>query len=157
MNCHADCRCNFGEDWADASFVLPDLAVGGMVHPDDIDELRELGITHVLSVNWPDRPEYPEVVAAFRHLDLAILDDAQPKPPEWFQAGTAFASSLGPTDKLLVHCGHGINRGPAMTYAILRSRGYDPAAAEAVLREGRPQTGGRTWAIYARCADAALS
>ena len=156
--CHRDCRCQFGEDWEDVSFVLPDLAVGGMVHADEIPALRALGITHVLNVNWPDRPEYPEVVSAFRHLDLAILDDGQPKPPEWFRAGIAFADTMGPRDKLLVHCGHGVNRSPAMAYAILRARGY--AFAERMIRDARPQTGsgatGSAFAVYRISADIAI-
>ena len=126
-----------------------------MVHPDEIEDLKALGITHILSVNWPDRPEYPEVVAAFHHLDLAILDDGQPKPAEWFLAGIAFAESLGPHDRLLVHCGHGVNRSPAMVYAILRAWGH--ADAETILRAARPQTGsGRTggsFGVYRDSAD----
>lgn len=152
--CHGDCRCQKGHVQEDVSWVLPDLAVGGMPHDWDIPRLQELGVTHVLSVNWPDRPEYPEVVAAFAHLDLAILDDAEPKPPEWFRAGIAFAESVPPEGKLLVHCGHGINRSPAMVYAILLSRGVkDP---EAKLRTARHQTGTSTFAIYRDSAHAAL-
>ena len=126
-----------------------------MVHPYEIPELRGLGVTHILNVNWPDRPEYPEVVAAFRHLDLAIRDDGEPKPAEWFQAGISFATSMSPDDKLLVHCGHGVNRSPAMAYAILRSWGIDNA--EAMLRAARPQTGsgstGGAFAVYRDSAD----
>lgn len=157
--CHRDCRCQFGRDWEDVSFLTPRLAVGGMVHDYEIEDLRRLGITHVLNVNWPDRPEYPEVVASFRHLDLAILDDGLPKPASWFQAGIDFAATLGPTDKLLVHCGHGVNRSPAMAYAILRSWGVDDA--ETVLRTARPQTGsGRTggaFETYRASADEAIA
>ena len=156
--CHRDCRCQFGQDWEDVSFVTPRLALGGMVHDYDIPDLRALGITHIINVNWPDRPEFLEVVAAFCHLDLAILDDGQPKPVEWFRSGISFADSLGPADKLLVHCGHGVNRSPAMVYAILRAWGYSDA--EAMVRQARPQTGsgktGGAFEIYRQSADAAL-
>lgn len=149
--CHRDCRCQFDPRHTDVSFLTPDLAVGGMVHPDEIADLRALGITHVLSVNWPDRPEYPEVIASFQHLNLAILDDALPKPIEWFQAGIDFANTLAPGDKLLVHCGHGINRSPAMAYAILRSRGVTDA--ETVVTVGRHQTGSVAMGVYRKSAD----
>jgi len=126
-----------------------------MVHDYEIDDVKALGITHVLNVNWPDRPEYPEVVTAFRHLDLAISDDGEPKPWSWFRAGIDFAASLGPADKLFVHCGHGINRSPAMAYAILRSWGIGDA--ETVLRAARPQIGsgktGGAFAVYRDSAD----
>ena len=75
----------------------------------------------------------------------------QPKPAEWFHAGIAFAASIGPDDKLFVHCGHGINRGPVMAYAILRSQGY--LDAEAMMRAARPQMGA---SMYLASADAAL-
>jgi len=148
-----------GQDWEDVSFITPTLAVGGMVHDYEIDDLRALGITHVLNVNWPDRSEQPAVVDAFVHLDLAILDDGQPKPPEWFQAGIAFAATLRSTDKLLVHCGHGVNRSPAMAYAILRAQGRSDA--EALIRANRPQAGsgktGGSLAVYIASADAAVA
>ena len=152
--CHRDCRCQFGEDWPDVSWVLPNLAVGGMVHDWEIEELKELGVTHIINVNWPDRPEYPKVIESFAHLGLANLDNGEPKPVWWWQAGVDFASHLGPGDKLLIHCGHGINRGPAMTYAVLRSWGY--ADAEARLRAARPQTGGEVFETYRASADGAV-
>lgn len=155
--CHADCRCYFGHDWEDVSFITPKVAVGGMVHDYEIPDLQRLGITHIINVNWPDRPEYPEVVATFRHLDLAIRDDGVPKPSEWFQAGIDFAHTLGPDDRLLVHCGHGVNRSPAMVYAILRAQGLDAPVAEATLRAHRPQTGsgktGGAFEVYRQSAE----
>ena len=156
--CHRDCRCQFAQDREDVSFVTPRLAVGGMVHEYEVEDLKALGITHIINVNWPDRPEYPEVVASFVHLDLAILDDGEPKPAAWFQQGIDFAATLGPDDRLLVHCGHGVNRSPAMVYAILRSWGI--LDAEKVLREARPQTGsgktGGSFEVYRKSAEALL-
>ena len=153
--CHRDCRCNFGQSWEDVSFITPRLAVGGMVHDYEIPEIQALGITHIINVNWPDRPEHAEVVLSFRHLDLAVLDDGLPKLPAWFHAGLDFANTLGPDDKLLVHCGHGVNRSPAMAYAILRAWGYDDA--EAIVRAARPQTGsgktGGSFEVYRQSAD----
>lgn len=155
MDCHRDCRC-WNQRRVDVTFVAPQLAVGGMVHPDEILALQNLGITHILNVNWPDRPEYPEVVAAFSHCDLPIRDDSKIKPASWFQAGIEFAATMGLSDKLLVHCGHGVNRSPAMAYAILRSWGIEDA--ESVLRSARPQTGtgstGGAFTVYRQCVDA---
>jgi len=149
-SCHSDCRCHFGGG-VDVSFITPNLAVGGMIHETEVSALRSLGITHIINVNWPDRPEHPVVVQSFAHLGLAMLDDAQPKPAWWFQAGIDFASHLGPTDTLLVHCSAGINRSPAMAYAILRARGHDDA--EQRIRAARNQTGGGTFAVYCASAD----
>ena len=143
------------------SFVTPALAVGGTVHQEDIADLRALGVTHIINVNWPDRPEPQAVVDAFSHLDLTILDDAEPKPESWFRSGINFAATLGPTDKLLVHCGHGINRSPAMAYAILRAQGHDETTAEQMVRFARPQTGagstGACFAVYCDSADEAVA
>ena len=156
--CHADCRCHRGGR-EDVSFIANGLAVGGMVHEDEIGTLMRMGITHVINVNWPDRPEYPGVVAAFRHLDLAIPDDGKPKPAEWFQAGIDFADAKPEGCAVLVHCGHGVNRSPAMAYAILRSWGLSETEAEDLVRRRRPQTGtggtGSFFEVYRRSSDAA--
>jgi protein-tyrosine phosphatase len=157
MTHHVDCRCNQGPLalGADVDWVTPHLAVSGQPHEAEIPVLLAMGITHIINVNWPDRPEDEAIQQAFVWRDLAHLDDARPKPPELFQSGIEFAATLGPTDKLLVHCGHGINRGPAMVYAILKSQGYPDA--EAMLRRARPQTGGGPFDIYRQSADEAIA
>jgi protein tyrosine phosphatase (PTP) superfamily phosphohydrolase (DUF442 family) len=143
-------------------FITQDLAVGKRPTKDDIAALEAAGITCILNVGWPDEPEAIEVREAFCYLDLSILDDGKPKPKDWFLAGIEFWETRAlHLDKVFVHCRHGINRSPAMAYALLRSDGMGPVEAEALVRRRRRQTGtgatGDWFNVYARSADEALS
>lgn len=143
------------------SQITGNLYVSGKLGASDIPSLKSEGITHILNVNWPDQPEPQEIKDAFVHLDMSALpetlDDGKPKPASWFEAGIAFSDTVH-KGKLLVHCGHGINRGPAMAYAIMKHRGIE--RPEAILRQYRPQVGtgstGEWFEVYRKSADEAL-
>lgn len=122
------------------SQITDDLFVGGRLRATDVGLLDGLGITCVLNVGWPDEPDPQEIQNNFCYQDETILDDGKPKPAEWFQSGIDFYNAREPGEKVLVHCGHGINRSPAMVYAILRSQGMGEQDALALLRKQRPQT-----------------
>jgi protein-tyrosine phosphatase len=144
------------------SRITGDLYIGGTLAITDIPALKKEGITHILNVNWPDKPEPQEIKDAFVHLDLSglpeTLDDGKPKPASWFARGIAFSKTVPSKGKLLVHCGHGINRSPAMMYAIMKSQGYEDPAR--IIKQYRPQTGtgdtGEWFEVYRKSADEAL-
>ena len=55
---HPDCRCNVNPLYQpDVSWITPQLATGGQPHESEVAFLKATGITHILNVNWPDRPE----------------------------------------------------------------------------------------------------
>lgn len=139
------------------SYITDELAVSGRLTAADIPALKSYGVTSVLNVGWPDEPDAGLIQSEFKYLDLTTMDDGQPKPSEWFDAGVKFYRER-PEGVVLVHCGHGINRSPAMAYAILRSEGMPPVAAEALVREKRKQAGsgltGSWFDIYIKSADA---
>lgn len=144
------------------SFVTDWLAVGGRPTAGDVEALRNFGITHVLDVGWPEEPDPPEITSAFKHLSLSILDDGQPKPASWFAEGAAFAAeAVASGGKVLVHCGHGVNRSPAMAYSILRRAAYTPDRAETLIRQRRRQTAtgptGGWFNVYVKSAEDALA
>lgn len=120
-------------DW---NYITQRLATGARIAtPADAAALAGGGITHVLNVcREPDAP------GPFEMLHLPLADDGQPKPPEWFLAGVRFALAAlaRPGPRIYVHCRAGIQRGPSMTYAILRVFGLPPKDAYDLLVRRRP-------------------
>ncbi|MFD9107046.1 hypothetical protein [Streptomyces bottropensis] len=60
-------------------------------------------------------------------------------------------ASLGEGARLYCHCAAGVNRSPAAAYAILRSRGWEPATARARILTRRPEARPRYFDDAERC------
>ena len=137
------------------NFVTARLATGGALGgPPDVDALAAMGVTHVIDC----RAEFDDgalLAQRFHYLHDPTADDGQTKPPSWFQPGIAFAlQALGqPGNRVYAHCAMGVNRGPSMCYAIMRSFGWVTADALAMIKSARPQAQVR----YAGDADAAIA
>ena len=113
------------------------VSIGGL---DDLDGLRDAGVTHVLSLldpGWPE-PESLGVVAPHRRLDLRFHDIVDPlpglrRPGQRDVAGVldfARALAAAPQAHLLVHCQKGLSRSTASLALILaQARGDWPADA----------------------------
>jgi predicted protein tyrosine phosphatase len=111
---------------------------------DDLDGLRDQGVTHVLSLLNPgwDEPEPFRAFAPHERLDLRFHDIVDPLPglrrpapgdvAALLDFGRALAASPGA--HLLVHCEKGLSRSTASLALILaQARGDWPA--DAVLAE----------------------
>lgn len=139
----------------DYDFVNERVAVGAAIgSTDDIAVLKAAGITDVVDCQI-EHDDTPDLGADFAVLWIGVSDDGQPKPVEWFQKGIEFAANAlaRPNRRVYFHCAAGVNRGPSMCYAYLRSQGWNPVEAETYIRAVRPQVG----IAYKLDADAAIT
>jgi dual specificity phosphatase 3 len=126
---------------ADFSFITERLACGAQLQgPDDIKQIIAAGITHIVDAQQ-ERNDGVLIPANCIYLWDPTADDGQHKPPEWFAYAITFAANafLTPRAKLLTHCAAGVNRGPSLAYAIMRSQGWSDGEAMLQLKTKRPQ------------------
>lgn len=143
-------RCDFSK-------ITERLYTGGMIA--DIESLEQLlneGVTHVIdAMSEADDlrllKNHPKVTYIW---DGALDDGVHPKPVEWFEKAINFAleALVKPGTIIYTHCAAGVNRGPSLTYAIMRAIGYSGAEAYLKIKERRPQA----MMAYANDADQAL-
>lgn len=141
---------------ADFNFITTRLATGAALQgPEDVADLAVAGITDVIDcrAEFDDAPLFAKV-KRIHYLWDGTADDGEPKPPLWFSKGIEFglAALARPKRKVYCHCAAGVNRGPSMAYAILRSMGFSSVEASTLIRSVRPQVGIR----YAPDADKAV-
>ena len=130
---------------ADFGMITARLATGAAItDPADVTALVNARVTHVLDC----REEFDDAPllagASLTYLWDPTADDGLPKPDSWWSAGLVFAtaaySRLGTC--VYAHCAAGVNRGPSMSYAILRAcMGFPPDTARSLVLAGRPQAG----------------
>jgi len=141
---------------ANASFVTPQLLVGGDLDPYDDElsgrQLRELvdaGLTHIADcrVEADDTELVSRLAPEVDYWWDGIDDAGQRVPASWFEeAVTHVLTALeSPEAVVLTHCHMGINRGPSLGYAVLLGLGWDPVDAIDAIRTARPQA----YAAYA--------
>jgi len=111
---------------------------------DDLDGLREAGVTHVLSLldpGWPEPPSF-DTFGPHRRLDLRFHDIVDPLPglrrpgPDDVAAVLDFARGFAsePQAHLLVHCQKGLSRSTA-SLALILAQARQDFTADAVLAE----------------------
>lgn len=122
------------------SWITSCLAVGGSFRPRDVHRLASLGITAVADLRAEDKDDHEELAhhsIAFLHLpaeDATALSPAQMmQGVQWIQR----QQSKG--GKVLIHCQHGVGRGPLLGCAALVAQGYSAGDAVAIMREKRWQ------------------
>jgi dual specificity phosphatase 3 len=134
---------------ANVSFVTARLAVGGDLSPRaavalaQLDELVDLGVTHIVDVRleWSDEEFVAEHAPQVGYLHHGMDDAGQRVAGEWFDTGVEFvleAMTTSPDAVVLTHCHMGINRGPSLGFAVLLALGWDPVDALDALRTARP-------------------
>ena len=107
-----------------------------------VDELRILGITHIIDnrIEWSDEDFVRSYAPEMRYVWNPQDDAGQAMPDSWFERGVG--SALGALAQegtaVLAHCHMGINRGPSMAFAILLALGHSPVRALAAIRHARP-------------------
>ncbi len=133
---------------ANISFVTPQLAVGGDLDARDpqralaqLEELRALGLTHVVDVRseWSDAATFAASAPEVAYLHHGMDDAGQAVPLVWFERAVTWVEAAGPAAVVLTHCHMGINRGPSLGFAVLLAQGWDPVEAIAAIRAARPQ------------------
>lgn len=134
------------------SWVTPRIALGsGVWDASDVGVVVDAGITDVLDCRGDSGVLYRG--APVSYFACPAPDDGAPKPVDWFLDGVAFAAGAlrTPTARVLIHCTAGINRSPAMCYALLRLLGDTAADAAAKIARARPLATARYYAD-AECA-----
>ena len=113
------------------SWITDDLAVGGSFSTSDAERLaRELGIKAVVDL----RVEACDDAAVLKRHGIAFLhlptEDHCAVSRPMLDAGVAFAGRhLDRSERVLIHCQHGIGRSALLALCVLVSRGRAPLAA----------------------------
>lgn len=141
----------------DFSRITERLYTGGMISNEEgLQQLLNQGVTHVIDAmaennDYKLLKVHPKIV----YLWNGEKDDGvHPKPVEWFEKAINFAleALVKPGTIIYTHCAAGVNRGPSLTYAIMRAIGYSGAEAYLQIKQRRPQA----MMAYAQDADQAL-
>jgi predicted protein tyrosine phosphatase len=122
------------------SWITDDLAVGGALRRRDYRRLTTLGITAVIDA----REEAADDAEALAKLGIRLLHLPTPDRHELSQEqlvrGTRWSlDQLAEGGKLLVHCQHGVGRGPLQGCAILIGQGLSAPEALRTIRTRRWQ------------------
>jgi len=108
---------------------------GGWIVPQDIPELVQLGITHILNLDLP----YEDSLA-FREANLTlgnlyIPDYCLMKPQLVREVIDVIEESLSsPSHKLYIHCIVGVSRSPTVSWLYLIHTGFSPEEAAARVK-----------------------
>lgn len=104
------------------SQVSDSLVVGRRPRAHDLDELKSLEITHVIScLDEPKRDSLEPLHSSFRALFIPIRDGMHEDISLAFPAAFDFAqrSKATPGGKLLVHCEAGVSRSATIAIALM--------------------------------------
>jgi protein-tyrosine phosphatase len=118
-------------------FVTKRLAFGsGITKWRDVEELRRLGITHVINLR---RNIHDKKVRQFECLWLPFRDDKQPRPHCFYRRGLAFytEATRKRRGKVFVMCRLGICRSASLTYFLLRASGRSEEEALRLVTNAR--------------------
>jgi len=143
---NAGCRVDFARRkerklGMDITWITSRIGLGGGIwNEENMSELARMGITHVIDMQI----EFDDTPLAEPHgiqvLWNATDDDFQPKPPELFERGVAFAAEAleQPDSKLFIHCAAGVHRAAMMTLCVLCSMGWELETAMETISARRP-------------------
>lgn len=111
-------------DRLNLSWITPQLAVGGRIHPDDIPRLAAMGVTRVVDT----RSEHHDDEAALAAHGIQLLylptPDTFPLSVEQLRQGTDWITAqIAGGQRVLIHCEHGVGRSVLLTAAALVAGG----------------------------------
>lgn len=119
-------------DW----IVKGQVGAMSMPWPDEAQELRQLGITAVLSLAQGAPSNFEQ--AGIEHLVLPIRDFHPPSPAQLEAAVEFVELAVGSGGACAVHCQAGLGRTGTVIAAWLVRRGRTPREAIAEVRRVRP-------------------
>lgn len=127
-------------DKLNMSWITPNLAVGGRIHPEDIKALAASGVTHVVDT----RSEYRDDAEALakEHIELLYLPTADTQPltsEQMFQGAQWVQERIEQGGRVLIHCEHGVGRSAQLTCAVLIYDGMHAHDALQLVQQKRWQ------------------
>lgn len=122
------------------TWITDKLAVGGAPSRRDYRRLATLGITAIVDT----REEASDDPQALEKLGIRLLhlptEDRQSLSQQQLQRGASWAiEQLAERGKVLVHCQHGVGRGPLLGMAVLIAQGLSAPEALKTVRSRRWQ------------------
>ncbi len=118
-------RLDFSIDLRETFFseITPTLYLGGRPNRERVQELREAGITHVVSCLMEDeRAQMAFLQQDFHHLFLSVHDGMHEDIASTFSQLFDFAATAtagDPRAKLFIHCEVGVSRSATLAIALL--------------------------------------
>lgn len=127
-------------DRLNMSWVTPQLAVGGRIHPEDIARLAHAGVTAVVDT----RSEYQDDEQALAAEGIKLLylptPDTQPLTLDDIRRGATWVNErLAEGERVLIHCEHGVGRSVLLTAASLVAGGMSAQEAIDLVQRRRWQ------------------
>lgn len=127
-------------DTLNLSWITPQLAVGGRIHPEDIARLAALGVTAVVDTRSEHRDDERALGAEGIQLLYLPTPDTFPLTLEQLDEGTQWVTrQIAAGGKVLIHCEHGVGRSVLLTAATLVAGGMSADVAMSLVRRGRWQ------------------
>jgi hypothetical protein len=133
----------------DITWLTDRIAVGGGIWTaDNMAAVSRAGITHVIDmqIEFDDTPlaQPHGIVVCWNPVvgEFEPNGDFEPKPPEVFARGVAFALAAleEPKAKLFIHSAAGVYRAPIMALALLAVMGWMVEDAMDLIQAKRPVT-----------------
>jgi len=142
----------------DITWLSDRIAVGGGIwNADNMAAVGRAGITHIIDmqIEFDDTPlaEPHGIAVCWNPVD----DDFEPKAPEVFARGVAFAlEALEQSGaKVFIHCAAGVHRAPMMALAVLAVMGWTVEDAMDLIEGRRPAADFAE--VYVRSVEAYLN
>ncbi len=97
--------------------ILDNIYLGSISSVYDVEELKKIGITHVVSVIAGFEPPYPD---DFKYLVLHALDTGNTDLQEYFEVSNEYIENAIENDgKVLIHCMAGRSRSATILAAYI--------------------------------------
>jgi protein-tyrosine phosphatase len=137
---------DFSVDLRESFFspITPTMYLGARPKPEHMPELKEAGVTHVVSCLKEDEsPQMAFLHRDFRHLFIGVRDgvhqDIAGTFPQFFDFAEA-ATTGSPKAKLFVHCEVGVSRSASLVTAwLMKTKGMSFFDAVSHVRSKRAQ------------------
>ncbi|HEY7780250.1 MAG TPA: dual specificity protein phosphatase [Ktedonobacterales bacterium] len=127
-------------DRLNLSWITPQLAVGGRIHPRDIPRLADIGVTAVVDTRSEHRDDEAALAAHGIQLLYLPAPDTYPLTIQDLCAGTTWITrQLAAGHRVLVHCEHGVGRSVLLTAAALVAGGMNADEAIRLVQSQRWQ------------------
>jgi len=121
--------------------IRPRLSVGPRPRPDDVDTLRDAGITHTVScLPATERDATAFLADTFRAHFVPVRDGIDEDLTAALTTFFGIMAQLAPDEHVLVHCEVGVSRSATLAIAhVMRSESRRFYEAFVSVRERRPQ------------------